>query len=533
MSGDCCEACKRDLPCGTPIENEVVSACPLGGCGIKMIRPRVFGSRGAVAPVMNDPFRPDVRPTIPSQSMRSPMLGSTSARPAATSIEAGYAAQVPLQRQGPTGMTVGGNGGQIYGLPTYGIPPVIPSNMVVRNAAGPMVIPVQTDYRTPGFFAPVNRGNPRNANHEKIATERDFVAQRGYLAIYGVPPRSVVYIDGSRFGSAAGMNVQTSIPGELMVFENVPSGHHSVRIVTPRGAEETHDVTVRLDPNGQFGGGRIPEAVLWLTSEASQRESEDPYRPRIVKSSSGVLRPSGTPIPVPQGFIDEQRQFGFGPAEATREWNNYDEAQQRGWLDDYRSRNPEISSRKPAWYLGTQDAWDGLGPAERQRLTEVQQSAQTAQQTAQLVETIVGATTGTIKQVIDAYLGYNANENALRLSLAREETSRQLNSANAASEQSPAAQQRRADLQRALDALNEASRQNAAIMAGNQASKMSPATVALIATGGVLVLGTIVFLATRAMPAPRANPSRSSRKSKPTLQKMGRKLERKISRVFG
>ena len=81
-----------------------------------------------------------------------------------------------------------------------------------------------------------------------------------------------------------------------------------------------------------------------------------------------------------------------------------------------------------------------------------------------------------------------------------------------------------------MDALNEAARQNAAL-AARGSFMLTPGQVAL-GVAVVLVAGTAVFLAVRSAPAPRANPSRSSRKSKP-IQKMGRKLERKIARIFG
>lgn len=100
------------------------------------------------SPVMPNPFRPDARPTYFSTSMRSPMFSSTSARPGAMSIEAQYANQVPLERQGPIEMTTGN---QIFGSPTMGLQSNIPAQYLqpkthegnylrqatLRPAAGP------------------------------------------------------------------------------------------------------------------------------------------------------------------------------------------------------------------------------------------------------------------------------------------------------------------------------------------------------------------------------------------------------------
>jgi hypothetical protein len=100
------------------------------------------------SPVMPNPFRPDARATYFSTSMRSPMFSSTSARPGAISIEAQYASQVPLERQGPIEMTTGE---KIYGAPTLGLQSTIPAQYLqarthegsylrqatLRPAAGP------------------------------------------------------------------------------------------------------------------------------------------------------------------------------------------------------------------------------------------------------------------------------------------------------------------------------------------------------------------------------------------------------------
>jgi len=78
------------------------------------------------------PFRPEVSPTILAPSMRSPMFASTAARPGAISVEAGYANQVPLERQGPISMTTGN---RIYAQPTLGLTSTIPASMTVPYAA--------------------------------------------------------------------------------------------------------------------------------------------------------------------------------------------------------------------------------------------------------------------------------------------------------------------------------------------------------------------------------------------------------------
>ena len=94
-----------------------------------------------------NPFRPEVRPTIAGSSMRSPVYSSTSARPFAVSVEAGYADQVPLERQGPISMTTNR---LVFASPTYGLASNIPPSLIVprshvttlRQAAAPVPWPI-------------------------------------------------------------------------------------------------------------------------------------------------------------------------------------------------------------------------------------------------------------------------------------------------------------------------------------------------------------------------------------------------------
>lgn len=94
-----------------------------------------------------NPFRPEVRPTLAGSSMRSPVYSSTSARPFAVSVEAGYADQVPLERQGPISMTTNR---QVFASPTYGLSSNIPPSLIVprshvttlRQAAAPVPWPI-------------------------------------------------------------------------------------------------------------------------------------------------------------------------------------------------------------------------------------------------------------------------------------------------------------------------------------------------------------------------------------------------------
>jgi hypothetical protein len=94
-----------------------------------------------------NPFRPEVRPTLAGSSMRSPVYSSTSARPFAVSVEAGYADQVPLERQGPISMTTNR---LVFANPTYGLASNIPPSLIVprshvttlRQAAAPVPWPI-------------------------------------------------------------------------------------------------------------------------------------------------------------------------------------------------------------------------------------------------------------------------------------------------------------------------------------------------------------------------------------------------------
>ena len=108
------------------------------------------------APVMPNPFRPDARATYFSTSMRSPVFSSTSARPGAMSIEAQYANQVPLERQGPIEMTTGE---QIYGSPTSGLQSNIPTQYLQANAHEGNYLRQATLRPAAGPFSPHRSGD--------------------------------------------------------------------------------------------------------------------------------------------------------------------------------------------------------------------------------------------------------------------------------------------------------------------------------------------------------------------------------------
>lgn len=81
-------------------------------------------------PVMPNAFRPDVRPTYFSPSMRSPVFSSTASRPGAVSIEAQYANQVPIERQGANSLT----GGELtYASAEYGLRGALPLSYGTRE----------------------------------------------------------------------------------------------------------------------------------------------------------------------------------------------------------------------------------------------------------------------------------------------------------------------------------------------------------------------------------------------------------------
>jgi len=81
-------------------------------------------------PVMPNAFRPDVRPTYFSPSMRSPVFSSTAARPGAVSIEAQYANQVPIERQGANSLT---GGDLTYATAEYGLRGALPLSYGARE----------------------------------------------------------------------------------------------------------------------------------------------------------------------------------------------------------------------------------------------------------------------------------------------------------------------------------------------------------------------------------------------------------------
>lgn len=381
----CCDSCEKGLPCEGEKESTWESTgCSSGSYGIRFLKQRVASVPRRALP--GDPFRPYAVPSSPTQSMRSPQIGATSSRPGALSVEAAFANQVPLERQGPTGMTIGGE--TIYPTPTFGIT-TMPATRIL------------------------------------------------------------------------------SMPSRL------------VKPVTPQN----------IRPASSFTGFPVSPAG------------------RVVSLETRVSPSAGADVP--SEFISSQADIGNDARQATIIWSRMSDSAQQAWIREHvrgggGSGPGGRTASKPDWFSGSNQDWLDLSPDERARLQRVHDSAETAQQTAQIVDTIVGATTGTIKQALDAYLGYNASENNLRIELARQETQRQLNAANAAAGNTPEARQRSADLQRAMEALNEYARQNAALLAGNQASKISTGAIVAIAAGGAVVLGTIVYLATR----PRSNPSR-------------------------
>lgn len=81
-------------------------------------------------PVMPNPFRPEARPTYFSPSMRSPVFSSTAARPGAISIEAQYANQVPLERQGAVSLT---DNELVYATADYGLRGALPLSYGARE----------------------------------------------------------------------------------------------------------------------------------------------------------------------------------------------------------------------------------------------------------------------------------------------------------------------------------------------------------------------------------------------------------------
>lgn len=204
-------------------------------------------------------------------------------------------------------------------------------------------------------------------------------------------------------------------------------------------------------------------------------------------------------LPIPAGYM---------PDAAGREadWNLKSPADQRAWIEQ------STPATAPQWFVqggGTQADWVALGPTGRAaRQAEHDEATRTAD-VFRIVDAATRFTGDALTQALGAYTSYNRNENALRLNLARQETERQKNAADAAAGNSPQARERAAQLQTALDAISRMQQENTRLAQGQlgQQQKLSQGLMIALGVGAVVAVGAIVFVATR----PRSNPSRRRR----------------------
>jgi hypothetical protein len=245
--------------------------------------------------------------------------------------------------------------------------------------------------------------------------------------------------------------------------------------------------------------------------------------PFIRRAGNPFVSRARGPLPFPAGFVNDEYGNARDPGDASSRWNDMDEAEQRQWLATH---NPQTGMRSntnatstdaapavaPSWYLASgnrQADWEALGPTGRAaRQAEHDEATRTAA-VAGIVASALEFTGGAFKQSLDAYTSYNRNENALRLDLAREETQRQKNAADAAALTNPQARERAAQLQTALDNISRMQLDNTRLAQGQlgQQQRLSEGLMIALAVGAVVAVGAIVFVATR----PRSNPSRRRR----------------------
>ena len=199
---------------------------------------------------------------------------------------------------------------------------------------------------------------------------------------------------------------------------------------------------------------------------------------------------------------------GFEPGAPGREaaWNRKSPTEQRAWVEQ------STPATAPQWFVqggGTQTDWVALGPAGRAARQAEHDEATRMADVARIVDVATRFTGDALTQALGAYTSYNRNENALRLNLAREETQRQKNAADAASLNNPQAREQAARLQTALDNISRVQQENTRFAQGQlgQQQQLSQGLMIAIGIGAVLAVGTIVFVATR----PRSNPSRRRR----------------------
>ena len=199
---------------------------------------------------------------------------------------------------------------------------------------------------------------------------------------------------------------------------------------------------------------------------------------------------------------------GFRPGESGREtdWNLKSPADQRAWVEQ------STPTTAPQWFVqggGRQADWEALGPTGRAARQAEHDEASRAASVAHIVDVATRFTGDALTQALGTYASYNRNENALRLQLAREETQRQKNAADAASFNNPLARERAAQLQTALDNISRMQLDNTRLAQGQlgQQQRLSEGLMIALAVGAVVAVGAIVFVATR----PRSNPSRRRR----------------------
>jgi hypothetical protein len=302
------------------------------------------------------------------------------------------------------------------------------------------------------------------------------------------------------------------VPGSNYVYPNdmmgmVPAVRTNVQIPQYPLGRLTGNPFIRRagDPFVSRARGPMPAAFVEppeSTSAAQRRWNALGERGQRewLEDEAGVDIATGEDrLPIPAGF-----EPGAPGRDAA--WNLKSPTEQRAWVEQ------STPATAPQWFVqggGTQADWVALGPTGRAARQAEHDEVTRMADVARIVDVATRFTGDALTQALGAYTSYNRNENALRLNLAREETQRQKNAADAAGLTNPQAREQAARLQTALDNISRVQQENTRFAQGQlgQQQQLSQGLMIAIGVGAVLAVGTIVFVATR----PRSNPSRRRR----------------------
>jgi hypothetical protein len=450
------------------------------------------GRRSVVETGAGAPFRPEVRPTYFAPSMRSPMFSSTSARPTPISIEAGYANQVPLERQGPIEMTTGR---QIYGQPTYGLQSNIPSHMIVPLAQARGIYPM---IRASGNPTAAQRDAAEElvlfVNSNMNAGQSFWYETSGRLK-FQQPVQSLqrnmglsgASADG-KYGSTTRAKIREILGREapsLPAFSSTPTGSTPTGSTGEPIAQRAAAVDLRdyitanpglrnyYNRDGSLlANPRVQELQRQMGGLTADGKYGSTTQARM--SALGVTNPPARPAFNRDAWERDTSTPGATPTGST-------------------PTGQQELLQPPEWARATYSPaeWTALGAAQRQTLITQYFQSQRPDVVGQVVQGILQ----TGQFAVNAYLQYNREERDALLAAAQQQVQNRLNAleqrgpAGAGDEATRALM---AQLTGALSALGQA-RQSG----DEQPSRLSPGVIAAIAVGGLVLVGGVIFLATR------------------------------------